>query len=149
MIAQWTRFRDEAASNRTAPTTAEIAINREGLAKQFLDVESDVRDLCRAVKLVSSVITDQLADPIGGAPATSDNGLEVQTFYIDAEMLRFAVDHAADLALAVLWLKARRGEMTNGPDAVSREVSLFDPSRRDSDRGLVAPYSPRRRRIHP
>jgi hypothetical protein len=64
-------------------------------------------------------------------------------------MLRFAVDHAADLALAVLWLKARRGEMTNGPDAVSREVSLFDPSRRDSDRGLVAPYSPRRRRIHP
>jgi hypothetical protein len=33
------------------------------------------------------------------APVTSDYGLEVQTFR--AEMLRFAVDHAADLALAV------------------------------------------------
>jgi hypothetical protein len=41
------------------------------------------------------------------------------------------------------------GEMTNGPDATSRQISLFDPSRRDSDRGLVAPYSPRRRRIQP
>ena len=35
------------------------------------------------------------------APVTSDYGLEVQTFRIDAEMLRFAVDHAAELALAV------------------------------------------------
>jgi hypothetical protein len=54
-----------------------------------------------------------------------------------------------------VWLLVRasaegaKGEMTNGPDTVSREVSLFDPSRRVSDRGLVAPCSPRPRRIHP
>jgi hypothetical protein len=32
---------------------------------------------------------------------TSDYGLEVQPFYLDAEMLRFAVEHAADIALTV------------------------------------------------
>ena len=35
------------------------------------------------------------------APVTSDYGLEVQTFRIDAEMLLFAVDRATDLALEV------------------------------------------------
>jgi hypothetical protein len=79
----------------------DVQANLEALARQFLDVEGDVRDLCRAVKVVSSVITDQLADPIGGEPVTSDYGLEVQTFHIDADMLRFAVDHATELALAV------------------------------------------------
>jgi hypothetical protein len=105
MMTLWTRFRDENhfVTNLTYPTAVEndVQANRDALAKQFLDVESDVRDLCRAVKVVSSVITDQLADPIGGAPVTSDYGLEVQTFYIDADMLRFAVDHATELALAV------------------------------------------------
>ena len=44
---------------------------------------------------------DQLADPISGEPVTSGYGLEVQTFNIDGERLRFTVDRAADLALAV------------------------------------------------
>jgi hypothetical protein len=59
-------------------------------------------DLCRAVKVVSSVITDQLADPISkDGPQTSDYGLEVETFMVDASMVRFAVGHAADIALDV------------------------------------------------
>jgi hypothetical protein len=71
----------------------------DALALQYLEI--DVSDLCRAVKVISSVLADQLADPFGGEPVTSDYGLEVQTFRIDADMLRFAVDHAAELALAV------------------------------------------------
>jgi hypothetical protein len=39
--------------------------------------------------------------PISGEPVTSGYGLEVQTFNIDGERLRFAVDQAADLVLAV------------------------------------------------
>jgi hypothetical protein len=77
-----------------APTTAEIALNREGLAKQFLDVESDVRDLCRAVKVVSSVITDQLADPIGGAGQSrrrsSDRGTGSKAFAVAGTFLALA-----------------------------------------------------------
>jgi hypothetical protein len=97
--ALWTRFRNESHdTNGTAPKE-DVQANRNKLAKQFLDVESDVRDLCRAVKVVSCVVYDQLADPISGEPLTSDYGLEVQTFNIDGERLRFAV--AADLALAV------------------------------------------------
>jgi hypothetical protein len=43
-------------------------------------------------------VRGQLADPISGEPVTSGSGLEVQTFKIDGEMLRFAVDRAAHLA---------------------------------------------------
>ena len=50
---------------------------------------------------MSSVITDQLADPLSGPPVISDYGLEVQTFQVDASMVRFAVDHATDIALEV------------------------------------------------
>jgi hypothetical protein len=97
----WTRFRNESHdTNGTAPKE-HVQANRNKLAKQFLDVESDVRDLCRAVKVVSCVVYDQSADPISGEPVTSGYGLEVQTFNIDGEMPRFAVDRAADLALAV------------------------------------------------
>jgi hypothetical protein len=98
MIDLWTRFRDE---NHVPNSTNDVQANRDAHAKRFLDVHDDVIGLCRAVKVVSSVIADQLANPIGGEPVTSDYGLEVQTFYIDASMLRFAVDHATDLALAV------------------------------------------------
>jgi hypothetical protein len=102
MIGLWTRFRDE---NRVAPSStspADIQVRGASLAEQFIDVEGDVRDLCRAVKVISCVITDQLSHPAGGvAPVTSDYGLEVQPFYVDADMLRFAVEHAADIALTV------------------------------------------------
>jgi hypothetical protein len=47
-------------------------------------------------------IADQLADPVSGAALASDYGLEVQPFYVDAEMLRFGVDHAADIALSAI-----------------------------------------------
>ena len=50
---------------------------------------------------MSSVITDQLADPLSDPPVISDYGLEVQTFQVDASMVRFAVGHAADIALDV------------------------------------------------
>jgi hypothetical protein len=86
-------------TNGTAPKE-HVQANRNKLAKQFLDVESDVRDLCRAVKVVSWVVYDQLVDPTSGEPF-SRLRLEVQTFDIDSEVLRFAVDRAADLALAV------------------------------------------------
>jgi hypothetical protein len=98
MIDLWRRFRDE---NHVPNSTNDVQTNRDAHAKRSLDVHDDVIGLCRAVKVVSSVIADQLANPIGGEPITSDYGLEVQTFYIDASMLRFAVDHATDLALAV------------------------------------------------
>ena len=58
-------------------------------------------NLCRAVKVVSSVIADQLNEPMSGPPVISDYGLEVQTFQVDASMVRFAVDHATDIALEV------------------------------------------------
>jgi len=44
------------------------------LAQRYLDVEGEIHDLCRAVKVISSVIADQLADPIDGPPVTSDYG---------------------------------------------------------------------------
>jgi hypothetical protein len=99
MIGLWTRFRDE---NRvvTEVLENEVQSNRDALARRYLDAEADVRDLCRAVKVVSSVIMEQLAEPIGGEPVASD-GLEVQTFLIDADMVRFAVEHATKQALYV------------------------------------------------
>jgi hypothetical protein len=102
MIALWSRFRDGNHVDTTSTSSAQIQARGASLAEQFIDVESDVRDLRRAVKVISCVITDQLADTVGGvAPVTSDYGLEVQPFYVDAEMLRFAVEHAADIALTV------------------------------------------------
>jgi hypothetical protein len=102
MIDLWTRFRHEnVVTNLPSPTVEDVQARREAHANLYLDIEGDIMDLCRAVKVVSSVVADQLAHPQGGAPVTSDYGLEVQTFYIDASMLRFAVDHAAELALAV------------------------------------------------
>ena len=65
---------------------------------ELRDIEADVSDLCRAVKVVSSVIADQLQHPKSES-AVSDYGLEVQTFEIDASMVRYAVVHAAELAL--------------------------------------------------
>jgi hypothetical protein len=54
---------------------------------ELSDIEADISDLCRAVKVVSSVIADQLSDP-KSAREVSDYGLEVQTFQIDASMVR-------------------------------------------------------------
>jgi hypothetical protein len=80
LISLWTRFRNESHdTNGTAPKE-HVQANRNKLAKQFLDVESDVRDLCRAVKVVSCVVYDELADPTSGEPATSGYGLDAQTF---------------------------------------------------------------------
>jgi len=66
MIFLWTRFRNESHdTNGTAPME-HVQANRNKLAKQFLDVESDVRDLGRAVKVVSCVVswaTPQAANP--------------------------------------------------------------------------------------
>lgn len=64
----------------------------------LLDIESDVHFLCLAVKVVSCVIADQLqhADT---KPEVSDYGLETASYRIDASMVRYAVDHAAELAL--------------------------------------------------
>ncbi len=64
------------------------------------DIEADISDLCRAVKVVSSVIADQLQHP-DSPLETSDYGLETQSFRIDASMVRYAVVHAAELALAL------------------------------------------------
>ena len=65
-----------------------------------MELETKIVDLCRAVKVLSSVLADQLAHP-AGRPERSDHGLEVQPFMIDASMVRYAADHAADLALEV------------------------------------------------
>jgi hypothetical protein len=65
-----------------------------------VDLESTISDLCRAVKVVSSVIADQLQHPDSVAEV-SDYGLETQSFRVDASMIRYAVDHAAELALVV------------------------------------------------
>lgn len=67
---------------------------------QMIEIESDIFDLCRAVKVISSVIADQLQNPEGPL-MLSDHGLETQCFRIDASMVRYAVDNAADLALAL------------------------------------------------
>lgn len=64
------------------------------------DIESDIFDLCRAVKVISAVIAHQLEHP--DTPLElSENGLETQSFRVDASMVRYAVDHAADLGLAL------------------------------------------------
>jgi hypothetical protein len=68
--------------------------------KHDIAFEGKVFDLCRAVKVVSSVIADQLQHP-DSALETSDYGLETQSFRIDASMVRYAIDHAAELALEV------------------------------------------------
>jgi hypothetical protein len=52
------------------------------------------------VKVISSVIADQLQHP-DSKPELSDYGLETQSFRIDASMIRYAVEHAAELALVV------------------------------------------------
>jgi hypothetical protein len=101
MIALWARFRDENVVTNLPSQTVEIQAGRDALVKEYLNMEGDIADLCRAVKVVSSVVADQLAHPLDGAAVTSDYGLEVQAFRVDASMLRFAVDHAAELALAV------------------------------------------------
>jgi hypothetical protein len=62
------------------------------------EFEAKVAELCSAVKVVASVIDDQLAQPKDG-PILSDHGFEVQTFVLDRQVVRYAVDHAADLAL--------------------------------------------------
>jgi hypothetical protein len=102
MIDLWTQVRDQHhnAPNETS-VDGDVQAGRESLARLSLDIEEDVMNLCRAVKVVSSVITDQLADPLSGPPVISDYGLEVQTFQVDASMVRFAVDHATDIALDV------------------------------------------------
>jgi hypothetical protein len=65
-----------------------------------VDFEGKVFALCRAVKVVSSVIADQLQHA-DSALATSDYGLETASYRIDADMVRYAIDHAAELALEV------------------------------------------------
>lgn len=67
---------------------------------KILDIEADIHDLCLAVKVVSSVIADQLQHP-DGPPVLSDYGLETASYRIDASMVRYAVEHAAELALAL------------------------------------------------
>lgn len=64
------------------------------------DLESRIVDLCGAVKVLSSVLADQLSHPRGRSEV-SDYGLEVQPFMVDANMVRYAADHAAGLALEV------------------------------------------------
>jgi hypothetical protein len=65
-----------------------------------IDFEGKVFALCRAVKVVSSVIADQLQ--YADTPLeTSDYGLETASYRIDADMVRYAIDHAAELALEV------------------------------------------------
>jgi hypothetical protein len=102
MIGLWTQFRDQHHNvpNETS-LYGDVQARLESHARQYLDIEEDVMNLCRAVKVVSSVIADQLNEPMSGPPVISDYGLEVQTFQVDASMVRFAVDHATDIALEV------------------------------------------------
>jgi hypothetical protein len=58
---------------------------------QALEIEPDGFSLCKAIAVVSSVVTDQLSNPLD-VP-------KVQTFRIDAGTLRYAVDHATELAV--------------------------------------------------
>lgn len=79
------------ACNSRVASAAELSL---------FDIEGDISDLCRAIKVVSCIIADQLQRP-DSLPELSDYGLEVQSFKIDASMVRYAVDHAAELALAL------------------------------------------------
>ena len=67
MIDLWTQVRDQHhnAPNETS-VDGDVQAGRESLARLSLDIEEDVMNLCRAVNVVSSVITDQLADPLSG-----------------------------------------------------------------------------------
>jgi hypothetical protein len=58
---------------------------------KYLEIEPDGFSLCKAIAVVSSVVTDQLSNPLD-VP-------KVQTFRIDAGTLRYAVDHATELAV--------------------------------------------------
>lgn len=62
------------------------------------EFEAKVAELCLAVKVIASVVDDQLAQP-KDAPAVSDHGFEVQTFCLDRQVVQYAVDHASELAL--------------------------------------------------
>jgi hypothetical protein len=67
MIALWSRFRDGNHVDTTSTSSTQIQARGASLAEQFIDVESDVRDLRRAVKVISCVITDQLAIPLAAS----------------------------------------------------------------------------------
>jgi hypothetical protein len=60
--------------------------------------EAKVGELCLAVKMIASVLEDQLSQPKDD-PVVSDYGFEVQTFVLDRGLVRHTVEHAADLAL--------------------------------------------------
>lgn len=70
-------------------------------SRSSFEHEANVFHLCLAVRTLSSVIADQLAHPQGEA-VTGDYGLMVAPYHIDAGMLRYAADHAAELALEVM-----------------------------------------------
>jgi hypothetical protein len=86
------------ASFRTASGELDMPKIVTPLQHRDTEFEAKVAELCSAVKVVASVIDDQLAQPKDG-PILSDHGFEVQTFVLDRQVVRYAVDHAADLAL--------------------------------------------------
>ena len=71
-----------------------------------------------AVRVIASVIDDQLAQPKDEA-VVSDHAFEVPMFCLDREMAQYAVDHAAELAFDLRNMMWGRG----CPERQSRRVS--------------------------
>jgi len=63
MIGLWTQFRDQHHNvpNQTS-VDGDVQAGRESLVRLSLDIEEDVRDLCRAVKLC--LPSSQISSPI-------------------------------------------------------------------------------------
>jgi hypothetical protein len=59
--------------------------------------EAKVAELCMAVKVIASVVDDQLAQPKDD-PVVGDHAFQIQTFQLDRSVVQHAVDHAAELA---------------------------------------------------